>query len=529
MDDNARKIHLPRKAALVVLFLILLISFRFRTVNLIHSPGWFIDEGTYLEISSRIGKAQLQFGSVNVTFVGPYMTHPPFYFALSNIFLKLGRTDMYRFRLFNALLGVLATLLVFFLGHEAGRRGTESDSSLLKAEILGLIASFFYAIHPDAVMYNRMGLPYNLYLVEVILVGWLVLRYLRTRQFSMCLGACLIAALSLLTVYYSMVFIPFIMLAILWKKKYKHLWALVCIPVPLLIFLGFMALGRTPAFWDDIRALRQNAGSGSLYVVLYHYHEFFQTGLTYFAGMAGLLFLRRKTAGGFLFFLFLLIIHIVLRRADTVIRFVHYPVIPLLPLVVLGCAAIALRAGEGLLDFTPIGLLIIPILLGAFLGVQQVRHGIAGRFPTPLEFGMTKHVSDTYDTAIYINKYTESDELVIATPTLWSLLDTRVADLTQSLAFEGIKAGFYQYDFPRERFLFSPALEQASFVVLDSFTDKWCQNVPHSLHKPLAKTIDGVKENWTLDFQKGEYRVYKSPRLVEEEDASKPEDKEPTP
>ena len=345
--SSQRKMSLPKPGMLILLGIVLVISLHFRTKRILDSPGWFRDEGVYLEVARRIGKAQLQLGSVNITFVGPNMTHPPFYFTLSNLFFKLGAGDMYSFRLFNALLGVLSTLLLFFLGYEAGRYGAPFDPPPLYAEFLGLLSALFYAIHPDAVLYNRMGLPYNLYLVEGILVAWFALRYLRIREFSWCLAACIVASFSLLTVYYSVVFIPFLFIAILWKGKRKHFWALGCVPLPLLIFLFFMASGKTPGFWEDLKALKQASGAGSLYVTLYHYHEFFQTGLTYFVGMMGLLLLRRKIAAGFLFLLFLFMIHIVLRRADTIIWLIHYPVIPLLPLVALGCAALALSPGKG--------------------------------------------------------------------------------------------------------------------------------------------------------------------------------------
>jgi len=508
---TSRKIPLPRLIILALLVLILSLSLRFRIIKILDSPGWFRDEGTYLEVARRIGKAQLQLGSVNITFVGPNMTHPPFYFTQANLFFKLTDADMYGFRLFNAILGLLATFLLFLLGREAGRYGNPTAPPSLHAEFLGLVAAFFYAIHPDAVLYNRMGMPYNLYLVEGTLMAWFALRYLRTREFGWCLGACIVASISLLTVYYSIAFIPFLFLIILWKGKRRHFWALVCVPVPLLIFLSFMALGNMPGFWEDIRALRKAAGAGSLYVTLYHYHDFFKTGITYFIGMMGLLLLRRKTAAGFLFLLYLLMIHMVLRKADTIVWLIHYPVIPILPLEALGCAAVALRAWDALWDLSPVALLLIPILLSAYLAINQDRHGIYGRFPTPLEFGMTKNTSDNFAVADYINTHVKPDDLVITPSVLWALVNAQTADLFQSVAFEGQKVDFYRQSFPRERFLFSPALDRASFVVLDSFTDQLKMNPLDSPHRPLLLAIMKVEKNWELAHTQGEYRVYRNP------------------
>jgi hypothetical protein len=518
MKKNRNKMYLPGPVFLILLGFVLILSFHFRTKKILYSPGWLRDEGTYLEVARRIGKGQLQMGAVNITFVGPNMTHPPLYFTLANIFLKIKQADMYSFRQFNAFLGVLATLLLFFLGYEAGRYRKPEDPPTLYAELLGLLSAFIFAIHPDAVLYNRMGLPYNLYMVEVIIFAWFMLKYIRSREFIWCLGACIIASIALLSVYYSVVFIPFLFIIILLMKKPKHFWALVCVPVPLIFFLSFLASGHIPGFWDDITALQRASGAGSLYVTLYHYHDFFQTGISYFIGMLGLVLLKRKSAGWSLFFLFFLIIHIVLRREDTIIKFVHYPVIPILPLVAVGCAALTLRAWYGLADLSPVSLLIIPILFAFWFSISQVKHGIYGRFYTPLsELGMNKNCIDAFKTADFLNDYVKSDDLVIATTTMWPLINSRAADLPQSLAFEGERVDFYNHHFSRERFLFSPSLKKTDFVVLDYFTDQWRKSPPDSYHGPLVRAIKMIEEHWKLVFTQGEYRVYKNPWLSESE------------
>lgn len=519
MTSIIRKISLPHFSILVLLFLVLLLSFHFRTKRILESPGWFRDEGLYLEVAQQIGKAKLQMGAVNITFVGTNMTHPPFYFIFANLFFKLARPDIHSFRLFNALLGVLSTFLIFLLGQEAGRTGKPHEPAGVHAEMLGLLAAFFFAIHYDAVMYNRMGMPYNLYLVGAILVGFFSLRYLRLREFPWCLGACVVASISLLTVYYSVVFIPFLFLVILYRKKPKHLWALACVPVPLLIFLAYLALGKTPGFWDDLHALRNASKAGSVFVTLLHYQDFFQTGITYFIGLAGLFFLRRKDAGGFLFLLYLFIIHIVLRKEDTIIRFVHYPIIPILPFVAIGIAAFVLWAWNGIRRFSPAFLLLIPLILGSWFGIRQTMQGVEGRFITPLEFGMTKNTQDNFLAAAYINRNTKHSDLIISTSVLWSLLHTLNADLAQSVVFKGEKIFFYRQDYPRERFLFAPGVEKAKFVVMDDFTNEWRNQPSYSLWLPITKVIKDIEANWELVHTQGEFRIYRNPAWQKEESA----------
>lgn len=521
MSQKIHKIYLPHYSIFILLFIVLLLSLFLRTKRILESPGWFRDEGLYLEVAQQIGKAKLQMGAVNITFVGTNMTHPPLYFIFANLFFKLAQPDMRTFRLFNAMLGVLATFAVFLLGHEAGRFGEPRAPAPFYAEILGLFSAFFFSIHYDAVLYNRMGMPYNLYMLEAILLGFFALRYIRLVEFPWFLGACIIASISLLTVYYSVVFIPFLLIVILYRKKYKHLWALACVPVPLLIFLAFLVFGRTSGFWEDLQALRNASKAGSLFVTLMHYQDFFQTGITYFIGLAGLLLLRRKNAAGFLFLICLLMIHIVLRKEDTIIRFVHYPVIPILPFVALGLAAFILWAWHSIRHFSPVFLLLIPAIMGIWLGITQTRQGVEGRFISPLEFGMTKNTKDNYLAATYINQHTESSDLVISTSVLWSLLDTFNADLAQSVVFKGEKIFFYLQNYPRERFLFSPAVENAKFVIMDAFTDEWRNQPSYSLWLPISKVIMEIEANWELVHTQGEFRIYRNPALQKKKSAEK--------
>ncbi len=508
------RFSVPHPWALVILALICLMSFHFRTHRLDESPGWFVDEGLYFEVTQRLGRAELQMGAVNVTFVGPYMTHPPLYFGLAHFFLSLFGDDMHHFRMFNALLGVLATLLCFLLGMEAERRMTGDEEGRRRGEFLGLLAAFFFAIHPDAVMYNRMGLPYNLYMIQVILTSLFALLYLRKRTFSWLLAACLTAASALITVYYAIAIIPFLLAVTLAVGKKHHLWALAVIPIPLVLFLGLMGLSHTPGFLEDWRAMRGAAASGSLYNLLSHYADFFQTGLSYIAGLAGLLLIRRKKAGLLIFLLAFLLLHIVLRKADTIIRFIHYPVIPLLPLVAVGCAALTLYFKDKILEGSPAGLFLIAVVLASWLALGQTRHGVHGRFVTTMEFGVSRNLQDTMQMGRFAASQVSQDDLVLASPTLWSLLPCHKADLAQSAAWNGEKASFYQYHFPPERFLFSPSLEHARLVILDHFTTQVeAAKDDDPIHGPVSRRIRKVRADWKRIYHLGEYEIFLNPAM----------------
>jgi len=508
--------------ALCVIVFVLGAYLRVRKIS--SSPGWFRDEGTYFEVTRNALQGEWRLGAVNVTFVGPYMTHPPLFFSLEAVWVSIWGNEMRYFRLFCAALG-LATLLGIFL---------------LCWRFLGkwhaLLAGAFFALNPQIVMFNRMALPYNLYMALVLIVLYLMLEYAEGKKIVWLLLSVFFAALALLSVYYAIVLVLFVGIMVLATGKKILLPWVVLILIPLGLF--FLFASRTAGFGEDLAGLRHDAAAGLLVQTVRRYLEFFRLVPFYVIGVIGICLLRRPLLRYTMLFLLVLMLHIVLRRADTMITLNTYPVIPVLPLLAVGAANLCLRfidaARTSIASEVPhqlassifpvhheiwIKKVITTLIVLGIIGVLWVefndtRQSIYGRFVTPLQFGMVQNVGDAYRTAEFINAHASSDDLVLSTYTLWWLLKTRNANIPQALLKKGIHTDFYLSSFSPERFLFDPSLEKARFVVEDSFTDERMHSLPDTPHYAIRTSIEFVRAHWKKVFEAGEYRVYENPAML---------------
>jgi hypothetical protein len=487
------------------------------------APGWFRDEGTYFEVTRNIMYGEWRLGAVNVTFVGPYMTHPPLFFYLEAAWVSLLRNELRFFRLFCAGLGLATLLGIFFLCWRFLSRWH------------ALLAGALFALNPQIVMFNRMGLPYNLYMFLGLLVLYCMLEYAERKNIPWLLLSVFFAALALVTAYYAVVLVVFAIVMVLATGKKIHLPWVALILIPLGIF--FLVASRTPGFADDLAGLRHDAASGSPIETLRHYLEFFRSGPFYVMGVIGLCLLRRPLLRYTLLFLLLLMLHIVLRRADTMISFVTYPVIPVLPLLAIGEANLCMRfidaARNSIASELPqrfisrifpappeawvkrvvTALIVLGVIGFLWIEFSDTRRSIYVRFDTPLQFGMVQNTGDAYRTAEFINTHASSDDLVLSTYSLWWLLKTRNANIPQALLKKGIHTDFYLSRLSPDRFLFDPSLEKARFVVEDSFTDQRMGSLPETPHYAIRTAIEYVRSKWKKVFEAGEYRVYENPFL----------------
>jgi 4-amino-4-deoxy-L-arabinose transferase-like glycosyltransferase len=518
----------PKNEVLTVLVLLIILygGAFLRLEKIFYSPGWFRDEGTYFEVTRSLLDGRARLGALNITFASPFMTHPPLYFYCAAAWLKLFHDDFQQFRAFNAWLGIATIFFVFLIGTQAANK------------YCGLLAAAIFAVHPVVVQFNRMAFPYNLYMLFASIVAYFTLAYFRadeSRKRVYLALAVVAAALAMLTVYYALSLVIFLLLAVILHRRTKDIPLTIACLLPLALFLLYSALAPVTGFAEDFAALRRSARAGSPFATLRHYLEFFQLGPFVVLGAIGLALIPERRARWTLFALLFLIMHPVLRKADTIIRFVNYPIIPVLPLLAVGLAAfcfsvmnavgrfLAQDIAERFPRFFPgdrersllSAILRGLVLLGAVAILYLFWHtdlqSIYGKFETPLEFAMVQNVEDAQRAARFINNHSTQSDLVLATSTLSWLVKAKSADIAQALLRDGKKTDFYLYDISPQRFMFDPSLGKAKFVVEDHFTDQRMNISPGVPHYEIRKALEYVRQNWQMVFRSGEYRVYLNP------------------
>lgn len=484
---------------LAVIIFVLAVWLRLKDIATV--PGWFRDEGNYYAVCQTLATAgKPSLGPLNITFCSPFMTHPPFYFYTGSAWLSLFGMTFTSLRLFNVFLSLVTLLILFiFCWRHLGR-------------MTALLSSGLFALYHDIIVFNRMIFPYNLYMLFALIIFFLVVEYMQRPDGRFILTASIISAFVGITAYYALWLSFFLLIAIVWQRKWSHLLYLGIVPIPLLLFLTYHILNNTPGFYEDFLALKNAARTGALLQIASHYKDFFFMNLLTKGGTIGLLFIASKKLRWLTIIYLFIVISPVLFKADTIIKFVSYPVIPVLPILTIGMSSflfLFIRA------FSRERLIIrlFSYFLVAGLFVYNI---LDSREQTPLTFAMVRNPHHAYAIAEFVNSHLRPDELVLASYNVWHLLNTtRKADLPIALAFNGIESDFYLYKLSESRFAYDPSVERAKFAILDFLTDQMAQAPPQTIHYPVRLAIEKIQTNWQLVWHTGEFRVFQNPAFIQ--------------
>jgi hypothetical protein len=546
-----------RRAALdltlICLAVILLLGTALRLRNLTSSPGWFRDEGVYMEVAWNAAHGEARLGPINHTWVSPFQTIPPLYPLASGMWMRtIGtlrgdeRPNIQTLRWFNVGCGLLVIVGAHGLGLALG------------SPLLGLLAAALLAFDPLTVMFHRMGLPYNMLAIEIVAALGLAHLYFREPSVRRLIAPTLIAAMAPLTIYYGITLPLALILGVALAGRQRDLWLPSLAILPLALFLCGLwwvhPLGLE-ADWAQFRA--DSSGTWSLADWTQDFRDLFATTPLIILGLIGLLMLRRGgvslvTQLTVLIYLFLWLRrphnNIWIHRPDLPLHMpvIIYPLIPLLPLLALGASRVLLTAWhhlrgdtlDGQAPGTELRLRVVNALFGAAVVVTlclmaNVSIRAIHLLPSPLRsdppdlWGFESPLA--HDLAILKSEAqgwgsgdpgvsgflwsqgVEPEELVIAEYPLWWTLPGRHATLTQSLASLGRSTDFFAEDMPRERFLYPCDWREARFVILDPMTERWRAEFDPAVREAVLE----IRGLWRLVHRSGRLSVY-APRVREE-------------
>jgi hypothetical protein len=203
---------------------------------------------------------------------------------------------------------------------------------------------------------------------------------------------------------------------------------------------------------------------------------------------------------------------VLLGRTTALFSLSFYYLIPLLPFVVLGAAAlirygVSWTAGRlGQRTSRPAAaalsmLVAAAMLFSAIRLVEQVRNG----FNTDIDGFLLDPLAARAASA-FVNQRAASDDLVIASPTLAWMLQAKAADMQMPIAYRGQATPHLPANVSRERWAFDPSVKRARYVIVDNLWRNWAvPNVPG--------VIDMLQEIevWPIVFRSGEVVVYQNP------------------
>ena len=489
------------------------------------SPGWYSDEGHFIDYAANLSRGQWQiFPAVGAPML---IGRPPLFLFVLTAAFKFFGTDILVLRQGTAAYGVLGVLLLGALGREMfGAR-------------LALLSAGILAICPWVVTYNRLGLTYNQLsplLLLTLYAGW---KFTQGRRAGWAWAACVAAALAFGTDVLGSVAVLTVLLVFL---IYDRRWLLPGIALMGLVFGLLLApvVAANPAlFMGDVRAMVLARGGDSplflqLANVVLNYGEWLRRESWMALGLCGLFLLPAPRARALVLFAAGATLLIVTRTLAPVGRGLHY-LIPLFPLFALGLAAFIDRAAPRLLQVLEgafngaaarlpsirlrpgwrrlvqfgqklaislilFGVLVNPFVWMLFTTLAQSEYGMQTLFTGNDDLNLTS-AQDADRVLAYLRQHTSADDLVVASPQIVWGVSAQKSDF-----YYLPESHLGSVDWLTGRYAYPVSLQRAAYVVLDPLARDFAPLVLPNMHA----VIDEV-EAWPLAFQAGPLSVYQQP------------------
>lgn len=516
--------HVSRYWELLFLSLILLLAAYLRLAHNTDTPGWYTDEGTHLDIARNLVHGRMQYMAITQSTL--LFAKLPLFEALLALCLRIKDNGIGTLRTLTGILGVFSVGILYAIVRHIQKQPT-----------LAMLSALMLALYPQAVLYSRFGFSYNL-LVPLILLTMLGLwLYLdtpstdhRAQRRGLRLAAVAIGIGGISDLWMFSLLLP-LLLVTLARNWRDTLWSL---PLALLPFglYAFVMLSTVPrAFLFDLGftlsrlsgvPLRTQITKLALnYTILLSQDHWGALALV------GIFLLRPARLQRLTLLMFLSPI-LVLGRSEALYNLSFYYVIPLFPFIALGMATVLQRGlpyvaqtfyatlqllhrywkwrPQYFRGFTQLGaysllclILLSPFLTSVLWTFQQTHNGFSTLID-PFLIAPT----DARQAAGFIRHHVQPDDLVIASPGMAWLLDTRVADFQMIVAATGQATPHLPANIPEDRWAFASDISHARFVIVDNLWYTWAiWNIPG-----LTDILQNIETDWTLIFESGEVKVY---------------------
>jgi 4-amino-4-deoxy-L-arabinose transferase-like glycosyltransferase len=504
-------------AEIAALLLILTLAAYLRLANNADNPGWYSDEGTHLDIAQNLARGRTQYLAINQSTL--LFSRLPLFEMLLAGWLDAKGGGIGALRALTGVLGVISVGTLYLVVRR-----------IKKEPSLALLSTLMLAIYPQAILYSRFGLSYNL-LTPLVLLTFLGLwEYLGGMRRGWLALAALAIGIGGVSDLWMFALVAPMMLVVSIRRWRDLLWSVPLLLLPFGLYAVVMLLNAPQAFLFDLdfiaSRLSGRSPAAQLTTLAFNYAVLVSQDHWIALAIVGLFLLRpvRLRRLSLLMFLFPIII---LGRTVALFNLSFYYMIPLLPFVGLGMATViqrgasyVARAIRGALlslfenwGWVPDRLLAIganlilfsvvisPFLVSVVWSAKQTRDGFSAVIdPFLIDPGDARRAAE------FVNNQADADDVIVASPALAWLFLANVADFQMTVAAAGQETPHLPADIPADRFVFDPDYRRARFVVVDNLWRNWA-----------VWNVIGVSdivrqvETWPLAFKAGEIEVYCNP------------------
>ncbi len=237
------------------LFIILFIALAIRLPNLEQLPHWYWDEGVNMNIAWNLINGRALWFSMRY----PFMPHPPLFFIMGGILLRLFGEEIGVMRTLSVTLGILTTILIYLLVREFPDKGAGKFS----AEMMAMLSALLFAIYPVAIYWNRTAFANNQLTLLFLLTMYSFRKYVQKRRWTnmkaerWLYSGSLFTGLAMITELSGFVLLPSIFIILRNHKAERVKAILLSLIPPALFFAVMLALMPREFVHDTIFTLKR--------------------------------------------------------------------------------------------------------------------------------------------------------------------------------------------------------------------------------------------------------------------------------
>ncbi len=510
-ENSTGKIEKLIVAALIMMGLLAAAYFRF--YNLRQSPGWYSDEGNYIDLAENWAQGKWQ--NYGVT-GAPYSQRPPLYMYVTTAAMRVFGVDIGVTRGVSAAGSLICVILVtWVVWKSVGKRE-------------GILTLWVTGVAPWIVTFARFGMTYNLMAPFFLLSLIAALKYREKSSLPWLVAAGISSALAFSTDYLGIICgITVGLMLLLLRPGALTIFIPVFLATLAVVFLPVVLLNG-PVFFTDMLNLFTWGGQvqssvSPLISIVVNYSELLRRESWILLGICGLFLIKDKPLRNILITSTGLTLLIVTRAYTPVGGGLHY-LMHLFPIFGMGLAVFLMKAYDSVklvatdaygaihnsfarlapplaiatsmaVVFTPV----IWMVLSSFaLTVYSTDYLFTGNDDLRLA-----EVDDAEKAREYVNARVKPGDLVLGSPTLiWGLATMNRADFLGALAYTGQKPNNY-IDVDKSRFTQHISLDSARFVFLDPLAEEFAPKVLPGMQAWLDEI-----HTWPVVFKAGEIQVY---------------------
>lgn len=488
------------KSSLILFLIILAVGILYFFTNLYYTPGRWGDEGANLNIAYNLLHGKLQFFSFDY----PFVPHPPLFFILSLPGLAIFGKSIVVLRVISACFGLISVYLFYKISYE-----------IFKSHDLSIISALVFGGSQTTLLFARLGMTYSMLVACFLLIALFLVRHNQHHEPKNLKWAAIVAAITSLT---SFIGLSFVLLVIIYSfvRQRETFWKILCIStLPFITYLAiFLVINPKSMIYDLAVSLGRVEDRTSAVPINEYFAKLISKSLFATVGFIGLwLFPKKYRPLAITSFVFICAVEY---RFDKMI----------LSNVVLALGVLALIwdvnlrtksierpiLGIPFPKIRPLLLALLIVLFGVYppaknisliLGKKQLGTNEEGWFSP-------ENINDTKAVADFVNKNTESDDIVMASTSISSMIDSQTIDPILATIYKGYPTVNFANNFPKQRFIYNSSLENVKFAIVDKFTKNWHAFQPNVREQVLEKFWN----YWPVAFRVGDTTVYRNPSSI---------------